>query len=84
MSTSTTAPDRFPTAVAAYVRDDRLRVTLVDGRELTVPIAWWDWLAVATDAQRSDLEIIEGGQGLWWNQLDDGLSVPGLFGLPHA
>jgi hypothetical protein len=84
MSTSTTAPDRFPTAIAAAVSDDRLRVTLVDGRELTVPIAWWDWLAGATDAQRSDLEIIEGGQGLWWDQLDDGLSVPGLFGLPHA
>ena len=84
MSTSTQAPDRFPTAVAADVRDDRLLVTLVDGRELSVPIAWWDWLAGATDAQRSDLEIIEGGQGLWWDQLDDGLSVPGLFGLPHA
>ena len=67
MSTSTKAPDRFPTAVAAVVRDDRLHVTLVDGRELSVPIAWWDWLAGATDAQRSDLEIIEGGQGLWWD-----------------
>jgi hypothetical protein len=84
MSTSTKAPDRFPTAIAAAVRDDRLRVTLADGRELSVPIAWWDWLAGATAAQRSDLEIIEGGQGLWWDQLDDGLSVPGLFGLPHA
>ena len=49
-----------------------------------MPIAWWDWLAGATDAQRSDLAIIEGGQGIWWDQLDDGLSVPGLFGLPHA
>ena len=84
MSTSTKAPDRFPTAVAADVRGDRLRVTLADGRELSVPIAWWDWLAAATRAQRSDLEIIEGGQGLWWDQLDDGLSVPGLFGLPHV
>jgi hypothetical protein len=84
MSTSTKAPDRFPTALAAHVRDGRLLVTLVDGRELSVPIAWWDWLAEATDAQRSDLEIIEGGQGLWWDQLGDGLSVPGLFGLPHA
>jgi Protein of unknown function (DUF2442) len=83
MGTSTKAPDRFPTAMAADVRDERLRVTLVDGRELSVPITWWDWLAGATDAQRSDLEIIEGGQGIWWDQLEDGLSVPGLFGLPH-
>lgn len=31
-----------PTATAAGVIDDRLHVTLADGRELLVPIAWFD------------------------------------------
>jgi hypothetical protein len=83
MTSSTTHPDPRPTATAATVVGDRLRVTLKDGRELFVPVEWFDWLASAPDAKRSDLEIIEGGLGIWWDQLDDGVSVPGLLGLPH-
>jgi hypothetical protein len=29
-----------------------------------------------------DVRIIEGGVGIWWDQLEDGVSVPWLFGLP--
>jgi hypothetical protein len=83
MSSSTNAPDR-PTVVSAVVDGDRLRVMLADGRELSVPTAWFDWLASASDDDRADLKIVEGGQGIWWDRLDDGISVPGLFGLPHA
>jgi hypothetical protein len=38
----------------------------------------------ASDEQRADHRIIEDGQGIWWDKLDDGLSVPGLFGLSHT
>lgn len=55
-----------------------------DGRELAVPISWFGWLADAPEAKRADLQIIENGLGLWWEQLDEGLSVPGLLGLPHT
>jgi Protein of unknown function (DUF2442) len=77
-------PDHRPTATAAAVVGERLSVTVRDGRELLVPITRFDWLAKASDEQRADLEIIEGGLGIWWEQLDDGVSVPGLFGLPHV
>jgi hypothetical protein len=72
-----------PRAVSAIVDADRLRVALQDGREVSVPVTWFDWLAGATDAQRHDVRIIEGGVGIWWEQLDDGVSVPWLFGLPE-
>lgn len=49
-----------------------------------MPTEWFAWLASATDAQRDDFEIIEGGEGIWWDQLEDGISVPGLFGVPHS
>jgi hypothetical protein len=60
-----------------------LWVTLRDGRELSVPLTWFDWLANATATQRQDLQILEDGAGIWWEQLDDGVSVPGLLGLPE-
>jgi len=83
MTSSITRPDLRPTAVAATVDEARLSITLADGRQLIVPLAWFEWLQVATSAQRSDLEIIEGGRGIWWDELDEGVSVPTLLGLPH-
>jgi hypothetical protein len=72
-----------PRAVRARVDADRLWIALQDGREVSVPVTWFDWLAGATDDQRRDIRIIEGGVGIWWEQLDDGVSVPWLFGLPE-
>ena len=83
MTTSIHPTDSRPTATAAGVIADRLHVTLADGRELLVPLVWFDWLAAASEADRADLELIEGGEGIWWEKLDDGVSVPGLLGLPH-
>jgi hypothetical protein len=51
---------------------------------LSVPTAWFEWLARPSDDDRADQRIVEGGQGILWERLDDGISVPGLFGLPHA
>jgi len=48
-----------------------------------VPLAWFEWLANASEAQRRDFSIVGGGAGIWWDTLDDGLSVPRLFGLPE-
>jgi hypothetical protein len=73
-----------PRAVKARVEAERLRVVLDDGREISVPVRWFDWLAGATDSQRRDMRIAEGGAGIWWPQLDDGVSVPGLLGLPES
>jgi hypothetical protein len=44
---------------------------------------WFPWLASAGAAERSEISIDEGGLSLWWSRLDDGLSVPRLFGLPE-
>lgn len=74
-------PDSQPLAISARVPDDQLAVKLADGRELTVPLSWFDWLINADPGQRADLAIIEDGRGIWRPGLDDGLSVAGLFGL---
>jgi len=83
MTSSITRPDPRPTAVAATVDQDSLSVLLADGRKLIVPLSWFGWLERADVVQRTDLEIIEGGLGIWWDDLDEGVSVPTLLGLPH-
>lgn len=84
MSSSISAPDLRPRAATVAVETDRLRVALEDGRELTVPLAWFRWLDGATDAQKADVGVIEYGLGIWWEALDEGVSVPWLLGLPHV
>jgi hypothetical protein len=84
VSPSVHRPESPPLATSAKVSGDRLAVNLTDGRELTVPLTWFDWLVSAAPAQRTDLEIIEDGRGIWWPSLDDGLSVAGLLGLSEG
>ncbi len=72
-----------PRAARASVGAGRLRVILRDGREISVPVSWFSWLANAGEEQQQDLRILEDGAGIWWEQLDEGVSVPGLFGLPE-
>jgi uncharacterized protein DUF2442 len=84
MSTSITSPDTRPRATAAMVDDERLRVSLSDGRDVSIPTSWYAWLHDATAEQQADITIIDSGLGLWWELLDDGISVPGLLGQPHV
>ena len=84
MSSSASSPSLVrPRAVRARVDSTRLWVELQDGREISVPLEWFEWLANATEDQRRDLRITEGGAGILWEQLEDGLSVPALLGLPE-
>lgn len=85
MSTSTASRLMpWPRAVSARVASGQLVVRLLDGRELAVPVDEFDFLAAGTDAERQQLELVGGGAGIWWDLLDDGVSVPGLFGLPES
>lgn len=73
--------ESWPRAASVAVDQTAVRVRLVDGRELSVPIAWFGFLDKATEAERQDVEIIERGEGIWWDAVDDGVSVPSLLGL---
>jgi hypothetical protein len=59
-------------------------ISRADRYPLAASVAWFEWLAEASDEQRADHRNIEDGQGIWWEQRDDGVSVPGLFGLSHT
>ena len=65
------------------VTEDEIIAQLVDGRTISVPLAWSWRLSEATPKQRSNYEIIGDGQGIHWPDIDEDISVEGmLYGTP--
>jgi len=61
------------------VTKDRIIVDLLDGRVVSVPLAWSWRLSEATPAQRGNFRLIGSGQGIHCPELDEDISVEGLF-----
>jgi hypothetical protein len=59
--------------------DDVLSVALMDGRTISVPLAWYPRLLNASDVQRKNWRIGGGGYGIHWPDLDEDLSTEGLL-----
>jgi len=77
--------DVFPGERVKNVRctKDTLRVDLLDGRTIIVPLAWYPRLLHATPQQRNNWQVAGGGYGIHWPDIDEDLSVEGLLrGLP--
>ncbi len=65
------------------VTEDEIIAQLVDGRVISVPLAWSWRLAEATAAQRANFRLIGTGQGVHWPDVDEDISVEGmLHGTP--
>ncbi len=69
------------TVLATDVQFDaeHLRVALSDGRQISVPLAWFPRLIKATPQQRRQWKLIGLGIGIHWPDLDEDLSVAGLL-----
>ena len=76
---SSSLPSVEARAKEVRVTEDELSVLLVDGRLIAVPLSWFPRLLRATPQQRSHFEILGGGQGIHWPDLDEDLSVAGLL-----
>jgi hypothetical protein len=62
-----------------HVNDESLTVDLMDGRSITVPLAWYPRLLSATSEQRQKWEAAGGGYGIHWPDIDEDLSTEGLL-----
>lgn len=67
--------------MAVTCSDDELRVSLSDGRWLSVPVVWSPRLAHATLAERANYELLGEGEGIHWPDVDEDISVFGLARL---
>ncbi len=77
----TSSPVDVGQALAQKVRvtDDTLIVDLIDGRTLSVPLAWYPRLAHGTARERSQWELIGRGHGIHWSSLDEDIAVENLL-----
>jgi hypothetical protein len=73
------AVDRGVIAVRVWIERGMVCVGLSDGREVRFPVAKNRRLAKATNAQLENAELICGGTGIHWADLDEDLSVAGIL-----
>ena len=66
-------------AVAIQISDAALAVSLADGRELSVPLAWYPRLYHATPGERDDWRLLDHGRGIRWDAIDEDISLAGLL-----
>ncbi len=59
--------------------DDTLTVALMDGRTISVPLAWYPRLLKATPEQRRNWQIAGGGYGMHWPDIDEDLNTEGML-----
>ena len=75
--------------ISAKVTDERvmdvrfdeasLIVDLMDGRTISVPLAWYPRLLDASPDQRSKWQKAGAGYGIHWPDIDEDLSTEGLL-----
>ena len=61
------------------VSEDTLSVDLMDGRTITVPLAWYPRLLNATPDHRKRWTVSGAGYGIHWPDIDEDLSTEGLL-----
>ncbi len=65
------------------VTEDTITAQLIDGRIISVPLAWSWRLSEATPRQRANFRIIGDGHGVHWPDIDEDISAEGmLYGVP--
>lgn len=82
---SSLAINSTPLATKVLCTKDELVVTLADGRVLSVPLVWFPRLAKASPDQLANCQLLGGGEGIHWPDVDEDISVLGLLeGRPSA
>src|SRR5258708_1728164 len=76
---SSTVDTPIPAATRVQVSDESLSVELVDGRTISVPLAWYPRLTHGTPEERSKWRISGSGRGVHWPELDEDISVDNLL-----
>lgn len=65
----------YPEIIDLRIGEDVITAVMSDGREVSIPIAWFSRLANATKKQLEQFEISPGGYGIHWPTIDEDISV---------
>lgn len=80
MSTAVSVESRIS---SVEVTDEVITARLLDGRVISVPLAWSWRLSEATPTQRKNWQLIGDGHGVHWPDVDEDISAEGMLnGIP--
>ena len=71
-------------AVDVSFTEEAMRVSLDDGRVISIPLAWYPRLYHGTASERLHFELIGDGEGIHWPELDEDICVEGLIAGKHS
>ena len=72
-------------ATEVFFEEDAIGVRLIDGREVTVPLAFFPFLSQAKKEEREHYELFGRGGSIYFPKLDEYLSVGHLvLGFPNS
>ena len=72
-----------PRVLNVQVSEDEISAFLVDGRRISVPLAWSWRLSEATPEQRLNFQVIGEGEGIHSPDVDEDISIEGMLrGVP--
>lgn len=78
---SLSSVDIQPLAIDVSCNNESLSVALADGRMIRVPLEWYPRLVDATPKDRNNWQLIGGGLGIHWEDLDEDVTVESLLRL---
>jgi hypothetical protein len=68
-----------PLVIKVTVTDEKVIVDLVDGRSLSVPLAWYPRLLHGSPEERDNWQLLGDGYAIEWVDLDEHIGVEGLL-----
>ena len=72
----------LPAILSLKIGDDTITAALSDGREISIPIVWFERLATASKEQLLDFQVSPSGYGIHWPKIDEDISVKAfIYGL---
>ena len=77
MTTLTLEAD--PVASDVHFEATTLTVVLVDGRTLSLPLAWYPRLSFAAPAERQNWRLLGDGYAIEWPDLDEHIGIESLL-----
>lgn len=73
------ANEKILLATDVKFEEGKIFLILNDERVVGCPLSWFPRLEKGTNEQRNNWRLIAGGVGVHWEDLDEDISVDGLF-----
>ena len=69
----------IPQVQQVVVTDDYLTVEISDGRNISVPLAWYPRLQNGSQKERNNWRLTDSQEGIHWEDLDEDISLKNII-----